>query len=453
MVPLAHTLALLVMTVATMAIKVFPLDMAQDSFDDQYRGCSSAMTTALPALSHSDFQQNPLFARVWPKAVAVCQSQGSPVSPLSSPAQAIAVTAYSSKDVYQQFNAAMHVAGRSPQEYRDYFHYKTFHFLMTQALVTLRDAQNEQCRQAHTCHGVDIQNFSFYRSNREVLIPPYETFEVTEVTQEGNKSQIQLCSTGTFSKYNCEWLQEEICPTAAEQGFRLTGKAWCPGPLAAKMAAFMPASFQVLDVQELEEARSEEMGPTLGRDFPMKGENLDMGVILDRRVELVAGKGPDAKVGNKKVGTFPGAPHTLEVILLATVVIAVVTGTLCKDTKITVVNLVVDRAKGLVNKELIGETISFQKCSSLTWTAAQSRENGRGGLGGLGDLIALGVLVALFRISGYLVYARGFVGSHFSHYPEGQEFKLSGQTMRFCDKLDVCGDIKTHFKDIDNDFS
>ncbi|TRZ14094.1 hypothetical protein HGM15179_013015 [Zosterops borbonicus] len=147
MVPLAHTLALLVMTVATMAIKVFPLDMAQDSFDDQYRGCSSAMTTALPALSHSDFQQNPLFARVWPKAVAVCQSQGSPVSPLSSPAQAIAVTAYSSKDVYQQFNAAMHVAGRSPQEYRDYFHYKTFHFLMTQALVTLRDAQNEQCRQ------------------------------------------------------------------------------------------------------------------------------------------------------------------------------------------------------------------------------------------------------------------------------------------------------------------
>lgn len=73
------------------------------------------------------------------------------------------------------------------------------------------------------------------------------------------------------------------------------------------------------------------------------------------------------------MGTFPGTPHTLEVILQATVVIAVITGTLCKDTKITVVNLVVDRAKGLVNKELTGETISFQKCSSLTWTAAQSR--------------------------------------------------------------------------------
>ncbi|TRZ14096.1 hypothetical protein HGM15179_013017 [Zosterops borbonicus] len=34
----------------------------------------------------------------------------------------------------------------------------------------------------------------------------------------------------------------------------------------------------------------------------MKGENPDMGVILDGRVEPVAGKGPDANVGNKKDG-------------------------------------------------------------------------------------------------------------------------------------------------------
>ncbi|NXP42597.1 NRT2 ribosyltransferase, partial [Leiothrix lutea] len=247
---LAHTLALLAMTVATAAIEVVPLDMALDSFDDQYQGCGTEMTVALPALNRSEFQQNPLFAQVWVKAVDKWQSQGSRVSPLSSPAQAIAVLAYSSKDVYKEFNAAVRVAGRSPQEYRDNFHFKTFHFLLTQALETLRDAQNEQRHdvirgvrdiqfearhnqtirfgqftstslskkiaqrygndttfQVHTCHGVDIQNFSFYRSNREVLIPPYETFEVTEVTQEGNKTQIKLRSTGTFSKYNCEWLQ------------------------------------------------------------------------------------------------------------------------------------------------------------------------------------------------------------------------------------------------------
>uniref|UniRef100_A0A8C3R648 NAD(P)(+)--arginine ADP-ribosyltransferase n=1 Tax=Cyanoderma ruficeps TaxID=181631 RepID=A0A8C3R648_9PASS len=238
------------MVMVTVAIEVIPLDMAWESFDDQYLDCGPAMTAALLALHSSEFQQNPLFAQVWVKAVAKWQSQGSHVSPLSSPAQAIAVVAYSSKDVYKEFNTAVREAGRSLQEYRDNFHFKAFHFLLTQALGTLRHAQNAQCRhvfrgvrdvqfearqnqtirfgqftstslrkdiaqkygtdtifQVYTCHGVDILNFSFYRSNHEVLIPPYETFQVTEVTREGNKPLIQLRSTGMYSKYNCEWLR------------------------------------------------------------------------------------------------------------------------------------------------------------------------------------------------------------------------------------------------------
>ncbi|NXY39922.1 NARE ribosyltransferase, partial [Pomatorhinus ruficollis] len=210
---LAHTLALLAMTVATAAIKVVPLDMARDSFDDWYRGCGPAMTAALPALNRSEFQKNPLFARVWPKAVARWQSQGSRVSPLSSPDQAIALIAYTLPDVHREFNAAVRAAGRSPREYRKNFHYKTLHFLLTQALGTLRHTQNTQCRrvfrgvrdvhfkarpgqrvrfgqftsmslsnktaqrfgrgtrfEVHTCHGVDIQQFSNYPWEEEVLI-------------------------------------------------------------------------------------------------------------------------------------------------------------------------------------------------------------------------------------------------------------------------------------------
>ncbi|XP_066062661.1 NAD(P)(+)--arginine ADP-ribosyltransferase 2-like [Chamaea fasciata] len=246
MAPLDHTLALLAMTMATMVIEVVPLDMALDSFDDQYRGCGPAMTAAFLALNRSEFQKNPLFARVWVKTKAVWRKRGSCVFPLSSPAQAIAVMAYSSKDIYQQFNAAVRKAGRSPQEYRKNFHFKTFHFLLTKALVALRHAQSAQCRhmfrgvydvrfevqhnqtnrfnqftstslskeiaqkygmdtifQVHTCHGVDIQAFSFYHSNREVLIPPYETFEVTQVVRQGQRAWIWLRSTGTFSKHNC----------------------------------------------------------------------------------------------------------------------------------------------------------------------------------------------------------------------------------------------------------
>ncbi|XP_030799383.1 NAD(P)(+)--arginine ADP-ribosyltransferase 2-like [Camarhynchus parvulus] len=246
---LARTLALLAMTMATVAMKVVPLDMAQDSFDDQYRGCGPAMTKAFPALYKFEFQKNPLFAKTWVKAEAEWRKRGSHVFPLASPAQAVAVMAYTMKDIYKDFNTAVRAAGRSRQEYRNNFHFKTLHFLLTQALVKLRHAQNGQCRhvfrgvhdvrfqarrgqkvrfgqftstslskdvaqkygtdtvfEVQTCHGVDIQAFSFYLSNREVLIPPYETFEVTKVTRNGKQAWISLRSTGTYSKHNCAWL-------------------------------------------------------------------------------------------------------------------------------------------------------------------------------------------------------------------------------------------------------
>ncbi|NWY22080.1 NRT2 ribosyltransferase, partial [Aphelocoma coerulescens] len=247
MAPLAHTLALLAMAVATAAIEVVPLDMAQNSFDDQYQGCGPAMAAALPALNRSEFQQNPLFAKVWAKATAKWQKKGSCVSPLLSPDQAIALMAYTMDDLYKEFNAAVRKAGSSPREYRDNFHFKALHFLLTDALATLRgqechdvfrgvsntqfkaqrgdtvrfgqfastsfsedDAQDfgtDTVFQVHTCHGVDIQRFSCFSFEKEVLIPPFETFEVTDVTQDEEGAWIRLRSTGTHSNYNCEWLR------------------------------------------------------------------------------------------------------------------------------------------------------------------------------------------------------------------------------------------------------
>nr|XP_026654743.1 erythroblast NAD(P)(+)--arginine ADP-ribosyltransferase-like [Zonotrichia albicollis] len=247
MAPLAQILALLAMAMATMTVDVIPLDMAPDSFDDQYQGCGPAMKVALPALNRSEFQQNEEFAVVWVKAAAKWQSRGPPESPLSAD-QATAIMAFTMTDP-RTFNDVVHVVGRSRQEYRDNFRLKTLHFLLTDALATLRDAQKGQCREAflkvcdtrfetqpgetirfghfmpvfpskqigecpgetmlelHTCHGVEIQFFSEHPEPEIVLIPPFETFKVTQYTQKGDKTQIQLQSTGTYSKYNCEWLR------------------------------------------------------------------------------------------------------------------------------------------------------------------------------------------------------------------------------------------------------
>ncbi|NXI83057.1 NAR1 ribosyltransferase, partial [Rhipidura dahli] len=254
MASLAHTLALLALTVATAAIEVLPLDMAQNSFDDQYRGCGRNMTAALPALNSSEVQQNRLFAQGWAKATAKWRSRGSPVSPLPSPAHAIALMAYTMDDLYDHFNAAVRVAGRSRWEYRDNFHWKTLHFLLTDALERL--SRGQQCHdvyrgvrgkqfkakqrdivlfgqfastslsqkvaqifgkdtvfQVHTCQGVKIQGFSFFPGEREVLVPPFETFRVTGVTQDTVTVRIQLESTGTHSYHNCEWLTGDAVGT------------------------------------------------------------------------------------------------------------------------------------------------------------------------------------------------------------------------------------------------
>ncbi|XP_058280234.1 erythroblast NAD(P)(+)--arginine ADP-ribosyltransferase-like [Hirundo rustica] len=244
------------MTVATVTTTVVALDMALDSFDDQYRGCRHAMTQLLPALEHSEFQKNPQLARLWVEAAERWQRRGPPVTPLS-PAQAIALMTYTTKDVSKEFNAAVRVAGRSRREYRHNFHFKALHFLLTDALATLRDARGPRCHhvfrgvrglrfqarpgdtvrfgrftstslrkeiaqqfgtdtvfQVQTCHGVDIREFSSSPGEEEVLIPPFETFRITGVSQEGDRAQIQLRSTGTFSKYSCEWLRPGSIPRA-----------------------------------------------------------------------------------------------------------------------------------------------------------------------------------------------------------------------------------------------
>ncbi|KAF4793794.1 NAD(P)(+)--arginine ADP-ribosyltransferase 2-like protein [Turdus rufiventris] len=137
-------LALLAITTATEGITMKRLDMALNSFDDQYQGCGPAMEEALPALNHSEMQKNPVFAKAWSDAVGTWPRLWSPVSPLSSSDLAIIILTYDMPDLSKYFNGNVSVVGRSPQAYRDKFHFKTLHFLLSKIVTMLRATQKGQ---------------------------------------------------------------------------------------------------------------------------------------------------------------------------------------------------------------------------------------------------------------------------------------------------------------------
>ncbi|NXP26586.1 NARE ribosyltransferase, partial [Scytalopus superciliaris] len=236
------------------AIRVIELDMAPNSFDDQYRGCSNEMARAVRALNRTEFVPDGVYAEAWVKALAKWQSHPFVESRLR-PEQAVALMAYSMEEgLYLQFNKAVRSAGRSRQEYLRNFPFKVIHFLLTKALDDLRkDQSHPRCLSVYrgtegiwfttkpsqiirfgqfasssllknvsehygtdtffevkTCHGANIRSFSSYPEEEEVLIPPFETFNVTSVTRENDKTYIQLRSHGVYSKYNCAWLRGDI---------------------------------------------------------------------------------------------------------------------------------------------------------------------------------------------------------------------------------------------------
>ncbi|NWI50280.1 NARE ribosyltransferase, partial [Calyptomena viridis] len=226
------------------AIRDIPLDMAPKSFDDQYRRCQDRMLRALPELNRTETPNNPLFAQVWAKATPEWQK----VRDYGlRPEEVTALRVYTmNTDVYGQFNTATREAGSSSCQYRNNFHYKVLHFLLTTAVQkvgggchrvyrgiqgirftaqlgdTVRFGQfassskkknqaekfgTDTLFEVNTCHGASIQDFSPFPSQEEVLIPPYETFKVTRITSQGEKTQIQLESHSVYSNYSCEYLR------------------------------------------------------------------------------------------------------------------------------------------------------------------------------------------------------------------------------------------------------
>ncbi|NXP06944.1 NARE ribosyltransferase, partial [Thinocorus orbignyianus] len=229
------------------------LDMALTTFDDQYLGCNTSMWNLLGNLNRTEFSNNSVYAEAWTKAAEEWRNRERHVPrPAGMKTEhAVAILAYTLHGrLFQTFNAAVREAGRSRREYLDKFQFKVLHFLLTQALSILHEAQPHRCHHVYrgvlgirftarqkdlvrfgqftssslqnksalhfgqdtffsvyTCYGVPIRDFSSYPDEDEVLIPPYERFQVTGITKRGDRACIHLHSWDTFSNHSCEWVK------------------------------------------------------------------------------------------------------------------------------------------------------------------------------------------------------------------------------------------------------
>lgn len=266
-----------------------PLDMAPTSFDDQYAGCAAAMTAALPDLNRTEFQANKVYADSWVLASNQWQERKawgpewglnhtrmSSLPPGFRDEHGVALLAYTANTpLHKEFNAALREAGRTRVHYLQHFSFKTFHFLLTEALQLLSRAQRSpQCRQVFrgvqglrfqpagpgvtirlggfasaslknataqhfgeetffgiwTCLGVPIKGYSFFPEEEEVLIPPFETFQVINSSRPAQgPTRIYLRALGKHSMYNCEYIKDKQCKS---RPCRLENSAMGQGPLS-----------------------------------------------------------------------------------------------------------------------------------------------------------------------------------------------------------------------------
>uniref|UniRef100_W5LWR9 NAD(P)(+)--arginine ADP-ribosyltransferase n=1 Tax=Lepisosteus oculatus TaxID=7918 RepID=W5LWR9_LEPOC len=219
------------------------LDMAKNSVDDQYLSCQTKMMnfTVKGGLLEKEKNESSLFNEAWNNAK--CRA----TVPGGTPEHCRAIFVYTSDYIYQEFNKATRSSGGSVQDYMNTYPYKSLHFLLTDALRLLRQQLtvcykvyrgsredfvaevNSEIRlgqfsssskdkasthifgnttffEIQTCHGVDIEMFSQFPAESEVLIPPFEKFKVKSVTEADKGKKIVLESSGTSSNHECSFL-------------------------------------------------------------------------------------------------------------------------------------------------------------------------------------------------------------------------------------------------------
>ncbi|KAM9474616.1 ecto-ADP-ribosyltransferase 5-like [Salvelinus alpinus] len=241
---------LLIVCLYYTVFKPFTLDMAPDSVDDKYDGCTTEMYTKAAKYLQEERNSNSKFNEAWKIAE---QKAKSPKYGLYRE-HSIAMYLYTnnkpktkskSQSFYFDFNKAVR-NGKSL--YGKTFQYHSLHFYLTDAIHILKLSQttcrttyrrtgtyfdqsvvdkeirfgsftsssqlktlytfgNVSCFEIKTCFGANLTYYSAYANESEVLIPPYEVFKVTEV-QKNQWCEVvyKVESTRSQSNLNCRLL-------------------------------------------------------------------------------------------------------------------------------------------------------------------------------------------------------------------------------------------------------
>ncbi|XP_072471752.1 ecto-ADP-ribosyltransferase 5-like [Notamacropus eugenii] len=223
------------------------ISLEHNAFDDQYVGCEKTMEMKAKELLAQERAMNSNFDEAWVNAENIWKTVSDSEKRMEKLFE-IAVIAYTNNNpkIYSAFNEAVRKCCESQEAYMNNFHFKALHFYLTRAVQTLRRScvnvyrgvsvkmhrdgakemrfgqfastslEEDTARKfagssgtlfkVYTCKGASIEHLSVFLRQKEVLIPPYEVFSVSELQKNGLKN-FELQSTRTYSKFNCAYLK------------------------------------------------------------------------------------------------------------------------------------------------------------------------------------------------------------------------------------------------------
>ncbi|XP_054850985.1 erythroblast NAD(P)(+)--arginine ADP-ribosyltransferase-like isoform X2 [Eublepharis macularius] len=224
------------------------LNLAYYALDDKYNGCVKAMKSNLKSLLKTELAMSETYRETWNKSLeGWWEEKDSKSFPQNiTEFVEVAILTYTSEypKIYPEFNAATRTAGKGPEEYEAYL-FKSLHFLLTMA-AKQPDLKPLQCISVYrgtkvdfsvekvfrfgqftstteredmakkfgtktffnvfTCKGYSISEMASYEFEKEVLIPPYEIFQVTSVEDTEDGKTVNATSLGSCSNHNCAFV-------------------------------------------------------------------------------------------------------------------------------------------------------------------------------------------------------------------------------------------------------